>query len=60
MRAAHPDWSSRSIEDTLANFEQQADGIAARRLPLESHMTSCMICEQGAEGAVPAACMRRL
>jgi pimeloyl-ACP methyl ester carboxylesterase len=38
IRAEHPGWSARGVEDTLANLEQLADGTVRRRLPVEHHM----------------------
>ena len=38
IRAEHPGWSPRAVDDTLANLELQAEGTVRRRLPVEHHM----------------------
>ena len=35
---AHPDWSERALEATLANFRIRPDGTLERRLPIPRHL----------------------
>jgi len=38
ISSAHPDWSERAIEATLANFSIRPDGTLERRLSIPRHM----------------------
>ncbi|GAA2524405.1 alpha/beta hydrolase [Pilimelia columellifera] len=38
IRAAHPDWSERAVDATVASLRTLPDGTVERRLPVEAHM----------------------